>query len=191
MDYYLWEGMLHGVIILSRVFQYTINTYKNSLLKSFLPPPRRDSNVKSDKTHIIIQHTTLSQYTSHLCHDFLQLCSFYSLSQLHQVMASHPSPGDNHQSMGGWSERTQGREKMAEWNLISYICTSTIHSFIFFTQPPQSSSVAQGHLHITPTIQANLDLPHTHPAFTSAIDTLLAIWYSIILSTCPNHLNTL
>ena len=37
---------------------------------------------------------------------------FYSLSQPIHVMASHPSPDDNHQSMGGWSERTQGKIKM-------------------------------------------------------------------------------
>ena len=28
-------------------------------------------------------------------------------------LVSHPSPGDNHQSTGGWSERTQGQANMA------------------------------------------------------------------------------
>ena len=43
----------------------------------------------------------------------------------------------------------------------------------------------------TPSIQPNLGLPRTRPPLTSAISTLLAIRYSSILSTCPNHLNTL
>ena len=43
----------------------------------------------------------------------------------------------------------------------------------------------------TPSIQPNLGLPHTRPPLTSAINTLLAIRYSSILSTCLNHLNTL
>ena len=37
----------------------------------------------------------------------------------------------------------------------------------------------------------NLGLPRTRPPLASAINTLLAIRYSSILSTCPNHLNTL
>ena len=43
----------------------------------------------------------------------------------------------------------------------------------------------------TASIQHNLGLPRTSPPLTSAINTLLAIRYSSILSTCPNHLNTL
>ena len=44
----------------------------------------------------------------------------------------------------------------------------------------------------TPSIQPNLDLSHTScPTYTPAINTLMAIWYSSSLSTCPNYLNTL
>ena len=43
----------------------------------------------------------------------------------------------------------------------------------------------------TPSIHPNLQLPHTRPPLTSAIITILAIQYSSIRSTCPNHLNTL
>ena len=43
----------------------------------------------------------------------------------------------------------------------------------------------------TPSIQPNLDLPRTRSPLTSAINTLVAIRYSSILSTCPNHLITL
>ena len=43
----------------------------------------------------------------------------------------------------------------------------------------------------TPSIQPNLGLTRTRPPLTSAINNLLVIRYSSILSTCPNHLNTL
>ena len=74
----------------------------------FLPPPRRFSHVKSDNT------TPISPYARHLRLDIQQLRPFFSLSQSHHVSASYPSPGDNHQSTVGQSERTQGQAKMAE-----------------------------------------------------------------------------
>ena len=40
-------------------------------------------------------------------------------------------------------------------------------------------------------IQPNLCVPSTRPPLSSYINNLLAIRYSPILSTCPNHLNTL
>ena len=43
----------------------------------------------------------------------------------------------------------------------------------------------------TPSIQPNLRLPRTRPPLTSAFNILLAIRYPSILSTCPNHLNTI
>ena len=42
----------------------------------------------------------------------------------------------------------------------------------------------------TPSIQPNHGLPHTRTSLNSAINTILAIRYLSILSTCPNHLNT-
>ena len=63
-----------------------------------------------------------------------------------------------------------------------------LHSFRSFAQPPPSFlSKATS----TPSIQPNLGLHHTSPTLTSAINTLMAIRYSSVLSTCPNHLNTL
>ena len=44
---------------------------------------------------------------------------------------------------------------------------------------------------LTQSIQPYLILPLTRPPLTSAINTLLAIRYASILSTCPTHLNTL
>ena len=67
-------------------------------------------------------------------------------------------------------------------------------------------SAAQGHLHgiysrppsrhlfkatFTASIQPKLDVPGPRKPLTSAINILLAIRYSSILSTFPNHLNTL
>ena len=51
-------------------------------------------------------------------------------------MVSLPSRYDNHQSTGGWSERTQCQAKVAMWNSFSYICTRALHSFRSFVQPP-------------------------------------------------------
>ena len=88
------------------------------------------------------QYTPLSPYTWHLRLDFQKLRRpFYSLSQLHQVTASHPSPGDNHQSTGGWSERTQGHAKMArETHFVTYVpMLSTLSDLSrIVAQPPPS-----------------------------------------------------
>ena len=79
---------------------------------------------------------------------------------------------------------------MAAWNLFSYICTRALHSFAHW----HAASTAIPLLlkaTFTPSIQPSLGLPGTRPPLTSAINTLLDIRYSSILSTCPNHLNTL
>ena len=91
------------------------------------------------------------------------------------------------------SERTQCQTKMEAWNSFSYICTRALHSFRSFTQCRSESIVIPllPKATFTPSIQPNLGLPHTRPPLTSAINILLAIQYSSILSTCPNHLNTL
>ena len=118
---------------------------------------------------------------------------FYSSSQPHHVTASLPSPCDNHQSTGGRSERTQRQAIMAACNSFSYICTRALHSFRSFAHCRAASTVIPLLLKatFTPTIQPNLGLPRTRLTLTSAINTLLAIRYSSILSICPNHLNTL
>ena len=65
---------------------------------------------------------------------------------------------------------------MDAWNSIIYICT--VISLL-----PKAT--------FTPSNQPNLGLPCTRSLLTSAINTLLAIRYSSILSTCPNHPNIL
>ena len=84
------------------------------------------SQIKHTHSH---GDTPLCPYTWQLSLDFQKLPPIYSLSQPHHVTASLPSPGDNHQSMGGQSERTQGQAKMAAWNSYNYICTRALHSF--------------------------------------------------------------
>ena len=68
------------------------------------------SQIKRTHSH---QDTPISPYTLQLSLDFQKLRHFYSLSQPHHLTASLPSPCDNHQNMGGRSERTQGQAKMA------------------------------------------------------------------------------
>ena len=121
----------------------------------------------------------------------LILCHFYSLSQLPHVIASLSSSGDNHQSTIGRSERTQRQAKIATWNIqlhapglstpfdLSCIVEQPPPSFLGCPRPP------------TPFIEPNLCLPCNHLPLTSTINTLLAKWYSSILSICPYHLNTL
>ena len=118
---------------------------------------------------------------------------FHSLSQLHHVMVSLSSPCDNHQRTGGHSERTPCQAKMATWNSLSYICTRALQSFRSFVHCRAASTVIPllPKATFTPSIHPNLSLPLTRPPLTSAINILLAIQYSSIFSTCPNHLNTL
>ena len=105
------------------------------------------------------QDTPLSPYTWQQSRDFQQLRPFYSLSQPHHVTASLLSPYDNHQSMGGQSERTQGQAKMAAWNSFNYICTRVLHSFRSFVHCRAASTVI--HLLLSP--------PSHHPSsLTSA-----------------------
>ena len=144
----------------------------------FLPTPRRGSHVKSGKTHTHShQDTPLSPYTSQLSLDVQQLRPFYSLSQPHHVTASLSSPCENHQSMGGRSERTQCQAKMVALNSFSYICTRALHAFRSSAHCRAASTIIPllPNATFTPSIQHNLGLPRTRPPLTSAINTLLAI----------------
>ena len=72
-------------------------------------------------------------------------------------------------------------------NSIIYKCTRALHSFLSYANCGIASTVSL----LPPSCHAsNLTLvyPHTCPPLTSTINTLLAIRYSSILSTCPNNL---
>ena len=116
-------------------------------------------------------------------------CDLFSLSQPHHVMAFLPSPYDNHQSMGGQSERwvpsKNGRAKLIQLHMYQGSPRFPVFRAAYKVIPRLPNAT------FTPSIQANLGLPRTNPPLTSAINTFLAIRYSSILSTCPNHLNPL
>ena len=168
----------HGIIMTTQFSDSNLPT-NIIIYHDFLPPPRKDSNDKSDNTHTIIQYTLLAQ--------ILDTCAliFSSWVQSPHVTASHPSEGGNYRSTGEWSEIKQGRVKMAAWNSFSYICTRALHSFLSFAHCPAASIVIPllPKATFTPSIQPTLGLSHTRPPLTSAINTLLAIRYSSILST--------
>ena len=125
---------------------------------------------------------------------FSSCTPFYSLSLPHHITASLPSPDINHQSTGGRSERTQCQAKWPrEIHSVTYAPGLSIFFLMFLVQCCAASTVIPllSKATFTPSIQPNLGLPCTHPSLTSAINTLLDIRYLSILSTCPNHLNTL
>ena len=68
----------------------------------------------------------------------------------------------------------------------------SLHSFLSFAHCCVASTgiPQQPKTTFIPSIQPNFGLPRNLPPLTSVINTLLAIWYSSILSTCPKHLNT-
>ena len=78
-------------------------------------------------------------------------------------------------------------------NSFSYICIRALHCFRTFAHCCATSTVIPllNKATFTPSIQPNHCLPSTCPPLTSAINTLLAMRYSTILSTSLNHLNTL
>ena len=127
-----------------------------------------------------------------ICALIFSCCAIFTV-QPHHVTASHPSPGDNHQSTRGRSERTQAQANMAEWDSFSYICPRALHSFRSFMhwRAVYTVILLLPKATFTPSIQPNLGLLCTRPPLTSGINTLLAIPYSSILSTCPNLLDTL
>ena len=108
--------------------------------------------------------------------------------------ASHPSLGDNHQSMGG-GKRRQGQQKWPrETHSISYaLGLSTLpylSRIVAHCRAASTVILLMPKATFTPSIQPNISLPRTRPPLTSAVNNLLAIRYSSILSTCPSHLIT-
>ena len=113
-------------------------------------------------------------------------------------MASHPFPGDKPPDHGRVAWKNTGPQKTDEWNLFSYIVTPWLFTLSDLScidmQPPPSFLGWRLHhskATFTPSIQHILGFPRTLPPLTSAINTILVIHYSSILSTCPNDLNTL
>ena len=77
------------------------------------------SQITQLNTHTVFKcrHPIAYISTLHLHLDFHKvphLTVYPNRIMLPFVTASHPSPGDNHQCTGGWSERTLGQAKMAK-----------------------------------------------------------------------------
>ena len=134
-------------------------------------PPRRGSHVKLENARTIIKHTPLAH--------ILDTCAL-TFSSWAIFTVYH-----KHQSTGGWSERTRCQAKMAVLNSIIYICTCSALLFIF--RADSSVIPLLPKTTFKPSIRPNLGLL-TRPPLTSAINTLLAIRYSSILSTCLSNL---
>ena len=106
-------------------------------------------------------------------------------------MQRHPSPLQVMTTRARESGPKKHRAKQ-KWprETRSVTCTRTLHSFARWraasTIIPLLSKAT-----FTSSMQPNLGLLRTHLPITSAINTLLEIRYSSILSTCPNLLNTL
>ena len=62
-----------------------------------------------------------SQVKDQLQHSDLQTIIRRHLLKIMCCIVTNPSPGDNHQSTGGQSERTQCQAKISTWNSFSYI----------------------------------------------------------------------
>ena len=92
-------------------------------------------------THTQSSNIHLLAHILATCYLIFSSCEPFYSSQPHHVTASHPSPGDNHQSTGGPSERTQGQAKMAARNSISYTCTRALHSFLAFAHCRAASTI--------------------------------------------------
>ena len=108
------------------------------------------SLVKSDNTHNH-QHTPISPYTWHLRLDLQYFRPCYSLSQPHHVMASHPSPGDNH----WWRETHSVTKVLGLSTLFNLLCIVGQPPLSFLCCPRAKAT-------FMPSIQPNLSLPHTH-----------------------------
>ena len=144
-------------------------------------------------------HTIINIHLAHI-HD---ICSLILSSCAHFYRLSHPSPGDNHQSTGGRSVRTQGQAKMAALNSFSYLYIRALRSFRSFTQPPPSflccprpPSHQPSRLTSVSLVLAIHLLPSTpfwpygtHPFFPHAqtISILSDLLYSLLLFYSSSH----
>ena len=112
-------------------------------------------------------------------------CSHFSLLQPHHVTAYHPSPGDKppeHRRAVRKDPGTKRKWQVKLNNLHMHLGSQLLPIFCAVSTVIPLLPKAT----FTPSIQPNLGLPRTRPPPTSSINTLLAIRYSLILSTYPN-----
>ena len=117
------------------------------------------SQIKHTHSH---QDTPLSPYTWQLSLDFQLLRPFYSLSQPHHATASLPSPCNNHQSMGGWSERT--RKAKQKWP-----SERETHSVIYVSGLSTLSGLSRIVAQPPPSFLCCLRRPSHHPSSLTSV----------------------
>ena len=141
----------------------------------------------NSNTHTIIKHTPLSAIYFTPETFIFSSCAFFTVHPIPiQVITTRAREGGpkKHLAKQKWPRRTHSVTYVPGLFTLSYlscIVPQPPPSFLCSPRPPSHWS----------SIQANLGLPRTRPPITSAINTLLAIRYSSIISTCPNDLNTL
>ena len=136
----------------------------------FLPPSSWGSPVTSDYAHA-------QSSNKHPLAHILGTCALIFSSLQFTPTASHHSPGDTPPEHGSKEHRNKAKTQ------------SSTHAP--WLSVPSYRSLSLPKATCTPFIQPHLGVPSAPPSLTSAINTLLTIRYSSILSTCPNHLNTL
>ena len=144
---------------------------------------------------------TLTQASNiHLVTHILEICFLISSCCVlfsvypNRIMSRHPTPLQvitTRAREGGPKEHMAKQKWPLETHSLTFAPGLSTLSYLsrIVSQSQPSFSVSKATL--IPSIQPNIGLPSTRPPLTSDINTLLAIWYSSILSTCPNHLNTL
>ena len=147
----------------------------------FLHQRRRGSHVKSDNTHTISNIHPLAHILD-ICDLIFSSCAVFTV---------YPYPLQaitTRAREGGPKEHRAKKKRPLENHPIT--CVSELSTV------SDLSSILHSHFSLPkatfmPSIPPNFGLPCTHPPLTSVINTLLSIQCSSILSTCPNHLNTL
>ena len=126
----------------------------------------RGNHVKSDYTHTIINTHPLAHIIG-TCTLIFSSCGHFSVYP-NCILQYH-----------------------SNCNIIQY--HRALHSFLSFKHSCKDLTIIPllPKAIFTPSIQPNLGLPCTHHPLASTINTFLAIQYSSIFSTGPNHLKTL
>ena len=121
------------------------------------------------------------------CNLIFSSCALFTVYH-NLIMKWHPTPLQviTTRAREGGPKEHREMQKMASWNSFSYICTRALHSFVFFVHWRAVSSVIPLLPKATFTHLSSLTSVYLVPAtpLTTAINTLVAIRYSSILSTC-------
>ena len=134
---------------------------------------------------------------AHILHTsalILSSCPFFTVYP-NRIMRRHPTPlqvkttrareggPKEHRGKQKWPRETHSFTYAPGLSTLSYLRAHCRAASTVIPLLPKAT--------FTLSIQPNLGLPRTRPPRTSAINNLLAIQHSSILSKCPNYINTL